>query len=119
MLPRPVTAFAALALMSVLAAPAMAGGDNEGEVAFTEAYLNNPENVVRGKEIWDEQCKLCHGKSAYPGKGPKLKPRKYTPEFVYKRVTRGYRGMPAWDEVYNREERMAVTAWVKSKDFSN
>ena len=73
---------------------------------------------MAGKEVWQEQCSLCHGKSAYPGKAPKLKPRRYKPEWVFKRVTDGFRKMPAWKEVFTREERMAVTAFVMSKKFS-
>ncbi len=118
-MPRPATIIAALTLIGVLAAPAIAGGTEDSQPAFTEEFMNNPEIVAKGQEIWVEQCQFCHGKNAYPGKAPKLKPRKYTPEFVYKRVTKGFKGMPAWDEVYNQEERMSVTAWVKNKDFSN
>lgn len=118
-MPRPATALAALALIGALVAPAMAGGTEGGEVAFTEEFMNDQENIGRGKEIWDEQCKLCHGKAAYPGKAPRLKPRKYKPEFVYKRVTKGFKGMPAWEEVYDQQDRMSVTAWVMSRDFSN
>jgi len=108
-----------MAVIGILAAPAMAGGSEEEAPQFTEEFLNDPAILAKGQEIWEEQCQFCHGKNAYPGKAPKLKPRKYTPDFVYKRVTRGFKGMPAWDEVYNQEERMSVAAWVKSKDFSN
>lgn len=89
------------------------------EVAFTEEFLRNSDNIATGKAVWDEQCKLCHGKTAYPGKAPRLKPYKYKPEFVYKRVTKGFRGMPSWAEVYSEHERMSVTAFVMSKEFSN
>lgn len=116
---RPATAIAVLALIAAAAAPAFAGESEEGEPAFTKEFLNDPEVLAKGKEIWEEQCQHCHGKNAYPGKAPRLKPRKYTPEFVYGRVTKGFRGMPSWVDVYNRQERMSVAAWVKSKDFSN
>lgn len=87
-------------------------------VEFTEAYLNDPANFEQGKEIWFEQCTHCHGFKAYPGKAPKLKPKRYTPAFVYKRVTKGFKKMPAWEEVYEKDELMAVVAYVKSKKFS-
>lgn len=112
-------AFTALALMSTLAAPSVADETKDAEAVFTEEFLNDPEVLAKGKEIWEEQCQFCHGKNAYPGKAPRLKPRKYTPEFVYGRVTKGFKGMPSWSEVYNQQERMSVAAWVKSKDFSN
>lgn len=85
---------------------------------FSGTYLTEAGNIAAGGEIWAEQCRHCHGKAAYPGKAPKLKPRRYKPEFVFKRVTNGFRKMPAWKEVYSREERMAVVAYVLSDQFS-
>lgn len=85
---------------------------------FTEEYLADEAHIAIGREIWQEQCQHCHGKSAYPGKAPKLKPRKYEPDFVYRRVTDGFRKMPPWKDVYTDEERMAVVAYVLSDGFS-
>lgn len=85
---------------------------------FTEQYLADPDHIAAGKVIWDEQCQHCHGKSAYPGKAPKLKPRKYEPDFVYRRVTDGFKKMPSWEEVYTDEERMQVTTYILSDGFS-
>ena len=98
----------------------MASGEDaeEAPAVFTEAYLNDSANIEAGKAIWQEQCRLCHGYAAYPGKAPKLKPRRYKPGFVFKRVTNGFRKMPSWKEVYSREERMAVVTYVLSKEFS-
>ncbi len=90
----------------------------EAPAEFTQAYLDDPANQAAGKEVWQEQCRHCHGRAAYPGKAPKLKPRRYKPQWVFDRVTDGFRKMPAWKEVFTREERMAVTAFVMSKRFS-
>lgn len=92
--------------------------ESEAPVEFTEAILNDPENLKVGQTTWEETCRNCHGRSAYPGKAPKLKPRKYTPDFVYDRVTHGFRKMPAWKDVLSQEERMAVSAYVMSNKFS-
>ena len=105
-----------IASLGTVAAVAQDSAEKPPE--FTEDYLNDPVNIAAGREIWAEQCRHCHGRSAYPGKAPKLKPRRYTPEFVFDRVTRGFRKMPPWKDVYNREERMSVAAYVKSKSFS-
>jgi mono/diheme cytochrome c family protein len=98
----------------------MTGGalaaDDEGK--FTFKYLNDDANVEAGAALWKQQCRHCHGASAYPGKAPKLKPYKYTPEFVYDRVTNGFRKMPPWKAVYSQEQRMALTAFIKSRSFS-
>lgn len=117
-----VVAFSGLSILLALIGGADTPNAEETafkEVAFTEEFLRNADNIATGKAIWDEQCKLCHGKTAYPGKAPRLKPHKYTPAFVYKRVTKGFRGMPPWGEVYNEHERMSVTAFVMSREFSN
>jgi mono/diheme cytochrome c family protein len=87
-------------------------------VEFSSTYLADPTNFENGKEIWFDQCTHCHGYKAYPGKAPKLKPKRYKPSFVYKRVTKGFRKMPAWDEVYDKDERMAIVAYIMHKDFS-
>ncbi len=90
----------------------------EAPADFTEAYLNDPTNIEAGKAIWEEHCRLCHGYAAYPSTVPKLKPRRYKADFVFSWVTYGYRNMPAWQEVYTREERMNVVTYVLSKEFS-
>ena len=100
---------------------AAAGEDAAGEgaaVAFTEEFLNDRAHQGLGKELWESTCQHCHGSKAYPGKAPKLRPSKYTPEFVYDRVTNGFRKMPAWKDVFTDEERMNIVAYVLSDKFS-
>jgi mono/diheme cytochrome c family protein len=89
----------------------------EGE-QFSPAYLADSANFKAGKDVWVKRCNFCHGKKAYPGKAPKLKPKKYTPAFVYKRVTNGFRSMPSWKGTLTDEERRAVTAFIMHKRFS-
>ncbi|HVY04387.1 MAG TPA: cytochrome c [Burkholderiales bacterium] len=86
---------------------------------FPKELLNQPEQIEKGHQVFESICKFCHGKTAYPGKAPKLNPSRYTPEFVYDRVTNGFRGMPSWKEQYTEEERKAVTVFIMSKEFSN
>ena len=86
---------------------------------FPKELLDKPEQIEKGHAVFESICKFCHGKTAYPGKAPKLNPSRYTPEFVYDRVTNGFRGMPAWKEQYSDEERKAVTVFIMSKEFSN
>lgn len=95
--------------------------DNAGqgtELVFTPEFLADPEHIAAGKEIWQGQCALCHGAKAYPGKAPKLKPKRYTPNFVYDRITNGFRKMPPWGDVYDDDERMDLVAWILSRKFS-
>ena len=111
-----------LALTAVIAIGAISLGGNAvraADVAFTDEFMNDPGNIASGKKMWLKQCARCHGKRAYPGKAPKLKPFKYKAEFVYSRITKGFRGMPPWNKKYNKKQRMAITAWIMSKDFEN
>jgi mono/diheme cytochrome c family protein len=86
--------------------------------AFTAAVMQDPSYIESGKQVWDGQCRHCHGNSAYPGKAPKLKPSSYQPEFVYDRVTNGFRKMPAWKAVFNEKQRVGVVSYIMSGDFA-
>jgi mono/diheme cytochrome c family protein len=92
-------------------------GAEEEAAVFTDEYLHDPANIEAGKVVW-ETCAGCHGSRAYPGKAPKLRPSRYEPDFVFDRVTNGYKKMPPWKDVFTKEERMAVVAWILSDDFT-
>ena len=102
----------------LLAWPGSAAEKSAPPVPFTAEFLADPDNIAAGEEIWSGQCRHCHGKKAYPGKAPKLKPRKYKPGFVYRRVTDGFRKMPGWKDVYSDDQRMKIVAYVLSSEFS-
>ncbi len=97
-------------------APKAAG--DEPLPKFDAAYMNNAANIETGQGVWNKQCRHCHGSSAYPGKAPKLRPGAMEPEFIFDRVTNGFRGMPPWKAVFTLEERKGVVAYVKSDSFS-
>jgi mono/diheme cytochrome c family protein len=88
------------------------------EAKFTPEFLKSPAAIEMGRKVWQERCTFCHGRDAYPGKAPRLNPSKYTPEFVYDRVTNGFKGMPPWKD-YNEEQRKAVAAYVVSPEFTS
>jgi mono/diheme cytochrome c family protein len=79
--------------------------------------LKDSKVIAEGEAIWHEQCTHCHGSKAYPGKAPKLEPRRYKPDFVWDRVHNGFRAMPAWKTIYTPEQIVAVVAYVLSDDF--
>ncbi len=85
---------------------------------FDSGFLEDATAIAAGKALWDGQCALCHGAKAYPGKAPKLKPRKYKPEFVFKRTYKGFKAMPGWNEIFSIEEIRSIVAYVKSPGFS-
>lgn len=93
-----------------------AGGAQD--VSFSPEFMKSPQTIEMGRKVWQERCVFCHGKDSYPGKAPRLDPKRYTPEFVYDRVTNGFRGMPPWKD-FNEEQRKAVSAFVLSPEFTS
>ena len=85
---------------------------------FSKAVMQDPAYIESGKQVWDGQCRHCHGNSAYPGKAPKLKPSGYQPDFVYDRVTNGFRKMPGWKTIFSEKQRVGVVTYIMSSDFS-
>ena len=95
-----------------------AAAADEPVPAFTAAVMQDPAYIESGKQVWDGQCRHCHGNSAYPGKAPKLKPSGYQPDFVYDRVTNGFRKMPGWKAIFSEKQRVGVVTYIMSSDFS-
>ena len=93
-------------------------GAEEDPAVFAEEILSDPAHIESGKATWENICRGCHGAQAYPGKAPRLRPRRYTPEFAFDRVTNGYKAMPPWKDVLTKEERMDVVAYILSPRFS-
>lgn len=102
-------------LCALYAGAAFAGGDVP---VFDKAYLSNKKYIAAGQDVWQNQCRHCHGNAAYPGKAPKLNPGQLAPDFIYERVTFGFGKMPAWKDVFSDAQRKAVVAYIKSDDFS-
>lgn len=101
-------------------APANPGANGPAPpVEFTPEFLGDPKNVQRGRTVWQARCQFCHGKTAYPGKAPKLDPSRYTPAFVYDRVANGFQGMPPWRHEFSVDELKSVVAYVLSREFPN
>lgn len=98
-------------------APAASEPD-EPVPTFAAEYLRDTKVIAVGQEVWQQQCRHCHGNSAYPGKAPKLSPGGLDPVYIFDRVTYGFKGMPAWRHVFTREQRMSVVAYIKSDGFS-
>ena len=90
----------------------------ESVPVFTDNVMKDNSLIVLGQQVWDGQCRHCHGNSAYPGKAPKLKSSSYQPDFVYDRVTNGFRKMPAWKAVFSEQQRIGVTVYIMSDAFA-
>lgn len=111
-----------IGLCALAASAALAAGEKgkteEAMPVFDKAYLSDPKNIATGREVWQNQCRHCHGAAAYPGKAPKLNPGQLAPDFIYDRVTYGFGKMPSWKDVFSVEQRKGVVAYIKSDDFS-
>jgi mono/diheme cytochrome c family protein len=79
--------------------------------------LKDEKRIAEGNALWKENCQHCHGYKAYPGKAPKLQPRRYKPDFVWDRIHNGFKDMPAWKERYTPEQVIALVAYVLSDEF--
>lgn len=86
--------------------------------SFAAEFLQDAKVQAAGRDVWQQQCRHCHGNSAYPGKAPKLSPGSLDPVYIFDRVTYGFKGMPAWRHVFTREQRLSVVAYIKSDGFS-
>lgn len=109
----------AIVLGLMLSGAGALAAEEEAEPEFTEAFMTDPENIKLGRELFKQQCDSCHGGGAYPGKAPKLKPKRSAPEDIYAKVTYGFGKMPAWEDTFSNHERAAITAYMKSPIFSN
>ncbi|TVQ31462.1 MAG: cytochrome c [Geminicoccaceae bacterium] len=106
-------------VLAVFFACGLAGTALAAEIPeMTEAMLNDPDRIENGRVLWEEQCRHCHGRAAYPGKAPRLTPRRYAADFVYHRITYGFRGMPGWIDIYDQHERIDMVAYILSGRFS-
>jgi len=86
-------------------------------VDLSPAFLEDPAHIKAGRKLW-KQCRHCHGKVAYPGKAPKLKPARYEPVFVYDRITYGFEKMPPWKDIFDATQRAQLVAYILSNRFS-
>lgn len=98
--------------------PAAVAAAEEPVPKFDPAYMRNSANIKVGQTVWAAQCVHCHGAKAYPGKAPKLNPGTMDAEFIYDRITYGFKAMPPWKAVFSLEERKGLVAWIKSDSFA-
>jgi cytochrome c2 len=111
-------AVSAEAIAAATLPPPPSTNEVEETPEFTDAYMASADAITGGEDLWAKQCRHCHGNAAYPGKAPKLNTAVYNPDFVFDRITNGFKKMPAWKTVFTLEERMALTAYVMSDSFS-
>jgi len=108
---------AALSALAQVPIPTEAAVPRDPPPPLPAEILKDEKVIGQGMALWQNVCTHCHGSKAYPGKAPKLEPRRYKPEFVWDRVHNGFRAMPPWKDVYSSDELIAVVAYVMSDEF--
>ncbi|GAB4255292.1 MAG: hypothetical protein Kow00122_13530 [Thermoleophilia bacterium] len=91
-----------------------------GPGTTTGTSAGNPALVARGLEVFDANCRACHGAAGSGGIGPRLKPNDFvggSPESAVRSLIENGRAgtaMPAWKGRLSPAEIDAVTALLKS-----
>lgn len=91
-----------------------------GPGATTGPSAGNSALVTRGLEVFDANCRACHGAAGSGGIGPRLKPNDFvggSPESAVRSLIENGRSgtaMPAWKGRLSSAEIDAVTALLKS-----
>jgi quinohemoprotein ethanol dehydrogenase len=89
--------------------------EKEGEAEGGGAEAAAAPNAEAGKEVFAEECSVCHGATGHGGNGgPDLRtmPLAKTQEGAEKQVTNGGGGMPPFKGVLSEEEIENVAAYV-------
>jgi quinohemoprotein ethanol dehydrogenase len=91
------------------------GGGETAEGEGGETATAAAPNAEAGKEVFSEECSVCHGATGHGGNGgPDLRtmPLAKTQEGAEQQVTNGGGGMPAFKGVLSEEEIANVAAYV-------
>jgi cytochrome c550 len=79
-----------------------------------------PERAVdapASEQLYQSLCISCHGDQLQGAMGPELAHvgGKLTKEQLFKKISTGGRGMPAFQERLTEEELITLTTWLASK----
>jgi quinohemoprotein ethanol dehydrogenase len=91
------------------------GGEEEGETGESAGGAAAAPNAEEGKEVFAENCSVCHGATGHGGNGgPDLRTMPLAKEQAgaEKQVTNGGGGMPAFKGQLSEEEIKNVAAYV-------
>jgi quinohemoprotein ethanol dehydrogenase len=95
--------------------PTEEGEETKGEEAAAGGGGGATADAAAGKEVFSEECSVCHGATGHGGNGgPDLRtmPLAKTQAGAEKQVTNGGGGMPAFKGTLSEEEIANVAAYV-------
>jgi len=84
--------------------------------ALTDPFLDQPDAIAAGKDIYRSKCYVCHHSAG--ARGPNLFATKLSDERFLETVINGRKGtqMPAWRLRLSPDDVWQVHAFVKSTD---
>jgi len=82
---------------------------------FPLEFLGNRDVIVYGRGVFLKRCTFCHVPVGHlGGHAPQLRPNALTADFIFERVTNGFRFMPAWGPLIEEKDRRALVAYLLS-----
>jgi mono/diheme cytochrome c family protein len=74
--------------------------------------------AVEGKQVFNTSCAVgyCHGLNGRAGRGPRMRDRAWSKNYLYKTIEQGIPGsaMPAWQGRISKEKIAAVVSYILS-----
>lgn len=85
-------------------------------LTITTGFSPVPENKKTGQQIFEKNCRQCHGKDGTKGLwGAKnLQTSRLAEVELLKTISKGRNQMPAWGKVLDAEQLMLVSEYVIS-----
>ena len=83
-------------------------------LTITTGFSPVPENKKTGQELFEKNCKQCHGKDGTKGMwGAKnLQTSRLPGQEILNTITKGRKRMPAWGKVLDAEQLTLVSEYV-------
>lgn len=114
-----------LAQLEMTRSNSQKGNEGPDDKKFQEA-LSDGQTLSKGKASFQTKCASCHGDLGQGGIGPNLTDNAWIHgngkmDDIFQLINKGAldKGMPAWEFAMPQEERIAVTAYIKSLEGSN
>jgi mono/diheme cytochrome c family protein len=80
------------------------------------AGILHAQTVAEGKKVFETSCAVgyCHGVDGRAGKGPRLRDRVWSRNYLYKTIEQGIpgSGMPAWQGRLSEDKIATVIAYI-------
>jgi mono/diheme cytochrome c family protein len=77
--------------------------------------LGDGTAVTEGGRLFQQNCTgYCHGKEGRLSRAPKLRGRRFEPQYLYGRIANGFPPMPAYATIFPSEQIWKLVAYIMS-----